>query len=90
MEQAWDVIDRSMDLAFPEVAVNPDLRRIVGMRVHRVRRDLGYSQRQFGWRLGVNYVMVSRWEAGRYLPDAVEMFKISKMSGKPLEFFYQP
>lgn len=51
----------------------------IGKFIARLRKEKGFTQEQFGERLGVTNKTVSRWETGTYLPSADILLSMSKM-----------
>jgi transcriptional regulator with XRE-family HTH domain len=49
-----------------------------GRRVAARRRQLGYSLSELGERVGSHRQSVWRWEHGEQLPDAYDLFALSK------------
>ena len=48
-----------------------------GELIHRCRKNLGYTQDEFGDKLGVSAQAVSKWERGLSLPDVTLINKIA-------------
>lgn len=61
-----------------------DVPNDLSSRIHRIRRDLGLNQADFGERLGVNQATVSRWEKGS-VPDGVTLHRIAELAGKDVK-----
>lgn len=53
--------------------------RIIGLGVRRSRLDLGLSQRQLGWRVGLNQSTISRLETGQL--RTMRMITLARIMG---------
>lgn len=47
--------------------------------IRAVRRQLGLTQRQFGDRLGISFVTISRWENGHNKPEGAAERQLAKI-----------
>jgi transcriptional regulator with XRE-family HTH domain len=45
------------------------------------------TQRQFAFELGVDQVIVSRWERGESQPGLESLMKLARAADKPIEWF---
>ena len=53
----------------------------IGKFIAELRKEQGFTQEQFGEKIGVTNKTVSRWETGTYLPPADVLLSMSKMFG---------
>lgn len=53
----------------------------IGKFIAELRKEQGFTQEQFGERIGVTNKTVSRWETGTYLPPADILLVMSEMFG---------
>ncbi len=53
-----------------------------------LRKEMNLSQTEFGRKLGVSPMAVSRWEAGTNEPPGKCMVKMAVLSGKPTTFWH--
>ena len=58
------------------------------VRLRRARKESGLSQIELGRRLGVSGQSVKEWEAGRSSPQFDRLKDISKVTGKPIAWFF--
>lgn len=52
---------------------------ILGEKITRLRQSKGYSQEEFGAKLGVSRQAVSKWETGQTTPDVDKIILMSKL-----------
>ena len=52
---------------------------ILGEKIMRLRQSKGYSQEEFGAKLGVSRQAVSKWETGQTTPDVDKIILMSKL-----------
>ncbi len=50
----------------------------IGKFIAELRREKGFTQEQFGEKIGVTNKTVSRWETGKYLPPVDILIVISE------------
>ena len=55
-----------------------------------VRVNAGKNQREWAELLGVSPATVLNWEASKSYPNALQLRKMSEMSGIPMDFIFVP
>ena len=58
------------------------------LKACRVNADL--SQKQLAEKLGISRATVVNWEKGKTSPTSVQLLKISKISGIPVNYIFIP
>lgn len=58
------------------------------LKACRVNADL--SQKQLAEKLGISRATVVNWEKGKTSPTGVQLLKISKISGIPVNYIFIP
>lgn len=53
-----------------------------------VRTNAKKSQKEWAEMLGVSHYTVNNWETGKTYPDAIQLRKMSELSGIPMDFIY--
>ncbi len=56
--------------------------------IKKLRKQLNMSQTEFGEKVGVSPMAVSRWEAGVVIPEAGFLIKIAKLTGTSKDFWH--
>jgi transcriptional regulator with XRE-family HTH domain len=62
----------------------------IGGRVRRARRLLGLSHDALGARMGMTRQQLIKIEQAKHRPQLETLLRISKATGKPLEWFVDP
>lgn len=62
---------------------------MIGRRIKQAREEKGIPRTLFAHLVGVTESNVTNWEAGRYDPKIRHLRKISRLTGKTLEWFLQ-
>lgn len=62
---------------------------LLGARIRVVYKSMGLSQGEFAGKIGVKQYELSRWVTGKYPPSALDIKKISDVTGKPLDYFFE-
>lgn len=55
-----------------------------------VRANSGMDQKEWAKAIGVSQFTISNWETGKTHPDAVQLRKMSELSGIPMDFIFVP
>lgn len=55
-----------------------------------VRVYSGMNQKEWAKAIGVSQFTISNWETGKTHPDAVQLRKMSELSGIPMDFIFVP
>ena len=61
-------------------------RQFSGSRLRKVRGK--QSLREFALIVGVSHETVRAWETQRLLPNSDDLALLSRLSGKPIDFFF--
>ena len=67
--------------------LKPD-KKAVGMRLRQVKDDLGLSFSEFGRRLGLMKPTINAYVRGDNLAPLEVLEKVSRLYGKPVDWFY--
>ena len=62
----------------------------IGMRIQRVREELGIAQRDLAARLGCTQAALSNYELGKRRLYLANLERIASVLGKPLSYFTEP
>lgn len=54
------------------------------------RTNAGKNQKEWAEMLNVSVSTVNNWENGKSYPDAIQLRKISKLSGIPMDLIFVP
>lgn len=54
------------------------------------RANANMTADDFGKEIGVNKATILKWEKGETVPDAIQLHKISQLSGVPIDFIFIP
>lgn len=61
----------------------------ISNRLWKYRKEMGYSQKQVAKLLGYkDQTKICTWEKGEHLPNLQNLFKLSILYRKPVEFLY--
>lgn len=61
----------------------------LGMRIRIALSLKGLNQAELGKLMGITQAAVSKWLNGKTCPDALQIWKISQITQKPIEWFYK-
>lgn len=66
-----------------------DIRKRIGINLDNAIRAMGISQVQFAEMIGIKPNTLSYWVNGKRIETISALEKISKATGKPIEWFFQ-
>lgn len=55
-----------------------------------VRANVNKTQKEWAELLGVSHYTVNNWELGKSYPNAIQLRKMSELSGIPMDFIFVP
>lgn len=68
-----------------------DMRKVVGLNVLRLRRELGISQEELSFRSGFGRAYLSGLETGKRNPTVVSLWEIADaLEAKPVDLLREP
>jgi len=62
-------------------------KKILGKRIQKARHDIGLTQSDLAYRVGISTQSISAFESGRIQPSANYLAKIAQFTHQPLYFF---
>src|SRR5258708_7502715 len=62
-------------------------KNILGKRIKQARSDMGLTQSDLAYRIGISAQSISAFESGRIPPSQSHLQKIAQFTRKPLYFF---
>ena len=62
----------------------------IKINLSAVRANSGMDQKEWAKAIGVSQFTISHWETGKTHPDAVQLRKMSELSGIPMDFIFVP
>jgi transcriptional regulator with XRE-family HTH domain len=65
-----------------------DLATTVAVNVRVGRMAAGLTQRELAEGVGVDQMVVSKWERARHRPSQENMIRLADLVGKPVAWFY--
>ncbi len=65
-----------------------DIRRIIGRRIHRLRRQQSLTQQELAKKIGVNASYIGPLEKGMKSPSLAVLQKLSEELGQPVFSFF--
>jgi transcriptional regulator with XRE-family HTH domain len=68
--------------------VDRQIRQIIGDNIAALRKEKGLSRRAFGDALGVDQMLVYKWERGVHRPNDVNLAALAAYSGHGPAWFY--
>ena len=60
------------------------------IRLASVRTNAQKTQKEWAELLGVSQYTVNNWEIGKTYPNAIQLRKMSELSGIPMDFIFVP
>jgi transcriptional regulator with XRE-family HTH domain len=60
---------------------------VLGKRIKQARNEMGLTQSDLAYRMGISTQSISAFESGRIAPARVYIEKIAQFTHKPLYFF---
>lgn len=57
-----------------------------GEKLHRLRKERGWSQEALAAEIGVSRQAVSRWELGEVVPDTASVLAVSRLFGVSTDY----
>ena len=64
------------------------IKQVVGANIARARADLGLSRRAFGDLIGVDQMLVYKWERGDHRPNDENLAALAEALGRDIAWFY--
>lgn len=64
------------------------IKQVVGLNIAAARADLNESRRAFGERIGVDQMLVYKWERGLHHPSAENMAALAVATRRDVSWFY--
>lgn len=72
-----------------EPATSDEVDANVGLQLRRRRKELGRSQTEVGYAIGVSFQQIQKYERGSNRISASRLFDLAQMLDVPVEYFYQ-
>jgi transcriptional regulator with XRE-family HTH domain len=66
----------------------PQIKEIVGRNIRSARDALKLSRRAFGELVGVDQMLVYKWENGQHRPSDQNLAALAKATGHEIAWFY--
>ena len=65
------------------------LNGVIGARLRRRRKELGFSQTAIGDKLGIAFQQIQKYENGMNRISAASLYELSKVLSVPLGYFFE-
>lgn len=67
---------------------HPQMKRTIGKNIARLRAERGLSRRAFGDLIGVDQMLVYKWERGAHRPNDDNLAALARATGRDIGWFY--
>lgn len=64
--------------------------KTIHINLAAARTNASKTQKEWADLLGVSLATITNWESGKSAPNAIQLRKISELSGIPMDFIFVP
>lgn len=68
---------------------NAKLPKVLGKKIQKRRKDMGLTQEELGYKVGISRAYMGYIEQGRYAPSLEVLEKIAKVLKSPISDFFR-